>query len=154
MKLRRLALVDAKGVERVVLEADRTEVRMDGQVIKTKTARHGLTIHKSNGDEVGGIGILDNGYTAMVLDGYSAHGVRERVGFRVSPDGSSSFYVNDAKGQARAFLEVDDKSNTRFKLQDDQEHPQVDVLVQPDGKVEWKGVSAQEKQVASPPKGH
>ncbi|PTL81109.1 hypothetical protein DAT35_23545 [Vitiosangium sp. GDMCC 1.1324] len=142
MKLHRLAIVDDKGVERLVLEADSTEVRIDGKVQKVKKARHGLILFNANGDEVGGMSTIDGEGSAIILDGYMGNDVSERVGFVVKPDGSAYLFVNDGQRQERVHLGVDEARNTSFKLLDGQEQPRVDARVQPDGKTEWSGTGA------------
>ena len=59
LRVRRLAVVDEKGIERVVMSAPLPEPVINGKVGKRDTPMSGLLIYDPNGNERGGYGTSD-----------------------------------------------------------------------------------------------
>ena len=137
LKVRRLALVDANGVERLVLTTDSSHVRINGKVYKRRSPASGIILMNSKGDEVGGVAMLDDGTASFTLDGISASGVNERASLYVLPSGQSGVLVKDQQGHVRARMEVDPDANTVFELAGEDEKTSVTAKVTPDGKASW-----------------
>lgn len=135
IRIKRLALIDDNGIERVVLTTGSGEIQADGKSGQRRSPATGLILYNSKGNETGGIAVLDDGTTALVLDGYSQDGTHERASIYVLPDGKSGILLNDAKGNVRAKLGVDEKMNTVFELAGEDGKAKVSATVTPDGKV-------------------
>jgi len=123
IKVKRLTLVDSKGVERLIIVADSDTVRVNGNVYPRKPAVSGIIIQNPQGDEVGGFGSSDNGMAVMMLDSYSKHsqyGESERVGMIAMPDGMAGVLLTDLSGKMRSCIYTDEKMGTGFvfKAQD------------------------------------
>lgn len=71
ISVKRLALVDSNGVERLILATDSKTVRVNGKELPRGPAVSGIILQNSKGDEVGGMVTGDNGMAAIMLDGYS-----------------------------------------------------------------------------------
>ena len=134
LRVKRLALIDDNGVERVVLTTGSTHVQMNGRLYKRRSPGSGIILNNSKGDETGGIGMLDDGTISLTLDGYSKDGVNERVSMYVFPDGKSGILVKDTKGNVRARIGVDENMNTKLELAGADEKSKISAIVTPDGK--------------------
>jgi len=88
IKARRIALVDARGVERVVLGED--EGRQHGRSAA-------VWIYDETGAERGGFGTFENGQASMALDAPVGVGaaMRDRLGLIVSSTGGASIQLNN-----------------------------------------------------------
>lgn len=150
LRVRRLALVDSKGVERVILSADNIQpnfngkpwVRDNGAPIYRRSPVSGLILQDKNGTEVGGIGSSEDGMVALALDGYSKYlplGAGDRVGIFSAPDGTAGFLLNDLKGNTRTTITSGPDLSAELSIfsgRDDQ--PRIHGKVSLDGTVEWK----------------
>lgn len=134
LRVKRLALIDDNGVERLVLTTNSSDVQVNGKTYKRRSPASGIILNNAKGDEVGGIAMLDDGTASFTLDGYSKDGIAERASLYVFPDGTSGVIVKDTKGNIRAKLGVDEKMNTVFTLAGADEKAKVTATVQPDGK--------------------
>ena len=134
LRVRRLALVDAKGTERLILTTESSDVRINGKIYKRRSPAAGIILQNAKGDEVGGVAMLDDGTASFTLDGYSADGVNERASLYVLPDGRSGVLVKDSKGKIRAKMEVDPERNSVLQLAGEDEAPKVLAKVTADGK--------------------
>ena len=88
IKARRIALVDARGVERVVLGEDAG--RQHGRSAA-------VWIYDETGAERGGFGTFENGQASMALDAPVGVGaaMRDRLGLIVSSTGGASIQLNN-----------------------------------------------------------
>jgi hypothetical protein len=88
IKARRIALVDSRGVERVVLGEDAG--RQHGRSA-------GVLIFDETGAERGGFGTFENGQASMALDAPVGVGsaMRDRLGLIVSRNGGASVQLNN-----------------------------------------------------------
>ena len=91
---RRIDIVDEDGTIRMTLAAPTPAPIFDGIQYRRAFPVSGLTIYDEHGSERGGLGIADipGGAAVMALD----HTNIDAVGFRVMPDGSVSFMMNEA----------------------------------------------------------
>jgi hypothetical protein len=106
VKVRRLALVDANGTERLILTTESSDVRIHGKVYQRRSPAAGIIMQNADGNEVGGIAMLDDGTASFTLDGYHGKDVNERASLYVMPDGRSGVLVKDTKGEVRLQMEV------------------------------------------------
>ena len=89
VRARRIAVVDDRGVERVVIGQD-AEARVHGR-------SGAVWIYDGTGAERGGFGTFDNGQASFALDAPVGVGAatRDRLGLVVSKDGSASVQLNN-----------------------------------------------------------
>lgn len=118
LRIRRLALVDAKGIERVILVADSKTVNVNGRVYERSHAVSGVILQNTKGDEVGGMGTGDNGSAVIMLDGYSKTpaGESERVGIFVHADGKAGFTLNDLNGNQKIGMSSGPEADVEFEI--------------------------------------
>ncbi len=90
---RRLDIVDANGVIRITLAAPAPPPIVDGVQYKRAFPVSGITLFDSNGSERGGYGVADIEGSATVLT--QDHVNADAIGWRVMPDGSVSFVINE-----------------------------------------------------------
>jgi hypothetical protein len=76
---------------------------MGGKTQKRRSAFNGLVISDSNGNERGGIGMMDDGTLTMCFD----QNGRERACVYVLPNGRAGVLVNDTQGRDRISLAVE-----------------------------------------------
>jgi hypothetical protein len=89
---RRIDIVDEDGVIRMTLAAPTPAPIMDGIQYKRTFPVSGLVMYDKNGDERGGFGVADIEGSATVLA--QDHANADAIGWRVSPDGSVKFLIN------------------------------------------------------------
>jgi hypothetical protein len=105
LRVKRLAVVDSNGVERLILEADNQTLTVNGRRCRRDVKVAGLILQNARGDEMGGVATSDNGHAIMMLDGYAPgtkYGQSERVGIFSLADGTAGLVLNDAKGKENA----------------------------------------------------
>jgi hypothetical protein len=93
LTVRRLDVVDENGVIRMVLAAPTPPPIVDGIQYRRAFPVSGLVIYDNAGSERGGYGVADIEGTATVLAQDHAH--QDAIGWRVMPDGSVTFVVNE-----------------------------------------------------------
>lgn len=91
---RRIDIVDADGTIRMTLAGATPQPIIDGIQYKRAFNVAGLILYDDKGSERGGFGTADveGGMAVLALD----HPAMDAVGWRVSPDGSVSFVINQA----------------------------------------------------------
>lgn len=91
---RRIDIVDADGTIRMTLAADTPAPIIDGIQYRRAFGVSGLILYDEKGSERGGFGVadVDGGLAVLALD----HPAMDAIGWRVSPDGSVSFSINQA----------------------------------------------------------
>lgn len=91
---RRIDIVDADGTIRMTLAGTTPAPIIDGIQYKRAFDVAGLVIYDEKGSERGGFGTADieGGAAVLALD----HPAMDAIGWRVSPDGSVSFVINQA----------------------------------------------------------
>lgn len=91
---RRIDIVDEDGTIRMTLAADTPAPIIDGIQYRRAFGVSGLILYDEKGSERGGFGVadVDGGLAVLALD----HPAMDAIGWRVSPDGSVAFTVNQA----------------------------------------------------------
>lgn len=91
---RRIDIVDADGTIRMTLAAETPAPIIDGIQYRRAFGVSGLILYDDKGSERGGFGVadVDGGMAVLALD----HPAMDAIGWRVSPDGSVAFTVNQA----------------------------------------------------------
>jgi hypothetical protein len=89
---RRIDIVDENGVIRMTLAAPTPEPIIDGIQYKRAFPVSGFVVYDRNGSERGGFGVADIEGSAVVLA--QDHANVDAIGWRVMPDGSVSFMIN------------------------------------------------------------
>lgn len=91
---RRIDIVDADGTIRMTLSGETPAPIIDGIQYKRAFNVAGLILYDDKGSERGGFGTADveGGMAVLALD----HPAMDAIGWRVSPDGSVAFTINQA----------------------------------------------------------
>jgi hypothetical protein len=90
---RRVDIVDENGVIRMTLAAPTPAPILDGIQYKRAFPVSGLVMYDKNGSERGGFGVADIEGSAALLA--QDHANVDAIGWRVMPDGSVSFIINE-----------------------------------------------------------
>jgi hypothetical protein len=98
--VRRIDVVDENGVIRMVLAAPTPPPIIDGIQYKRAFPVSGITIYDKAGSERGGYGVADIEGSAAVLA--QDHVNQDAIGWRVMPDGSVTFVMNERQPIVRA----------------------------------------------------
>ena len=99
LTVRRLDVVDETGTIRMTLGAPTPLPIIDGVQYKRAFPVSGLVVYDKDGSERGGFGIADvAGSMAVVAQD---HANNDAIGWRIGPDGSVSFHVNERAPIAR-----------------------------------------------------
>lgn len=116
---RRIDIVDEDGTIRMTLAADTPAPIIDGIQYRRAFGVSGLILYDEKGSERGGFGVadVDGGLAVLALD----HPAMDAIGWRVSPDGSVTFTINQAPPLIREPALGDRlvpgvKTSTRIKL--------------------------------------
>jgi hypothetical protein len=97
-----MVILGDAGVDRVVLGAPVPEPQINGQAGTRVGRSTGFILNDENGDERGGMGVLDNdGRVTLGLD--YPHGSAEAISLAVLPD-ETSLQIHDSKTMVRAAL--------------------------------------------------
>lgn len=91
---RRIDIIDADGTIRMTLSGETPAPIIDGIQYKRAFNVAGLILYDDKGSERGGFGTADveGGMAVLALD----HPAMDAIGWRVSPDGSVTFSINQA----------------------------------------------------------
>lgn len=134
LELRRLSIVDEKGVPRIVLGAPQPDPQINGKRYKRRSPSHGIQFNDQNGDENGGIGTLDDGSKTFCFDAKQGDLPHERICAFVFADGKTGFLVKDENGTGRASLGLSSAAGqTDLTLSDKDGKPRISLRVEPDG---------------------
>lgn len=90
---RRIDIVDENGIIRMTLAAPTPSPIVDGIQYKRAFPVSGLVMYDKNGSERGGFGVADIEGSAALLA--QDHANVDAIGWRVMPDGSVSFVINE-----------------------------------------------------------
>jgi hypothetical protein len=148
-----LILVGENGADRVALGVPTPSPQVKGQVVKRISPGAGLVIDDPNGNERGGMGVLDSGRGVLCLDypdpiareavclavvpeaGFAGVAVNapsgdngERAEMAVLKDGTSILKLADTNGEERTMLVVHDESPAQFLILDPKANTKLDVL--------------------------
>jgi hypothetical protein len=147
LAVRRLDIVDEHGVIRAVLAADAPQPIVGGIQYKRKFPASGLLVFDRDGNERGGYAVADIEGSAALLTLDHANG--DAIGWRVLPDGSVGFILNERaplrrdatrggriapdQGGERVSLNVAADGTPSIALSDKQNRPRLRLTVTPEG---------------------
>lgn len=145
---RRIDIVDANGVIRMVLAAPTPDPIIDGVQYRRAFSVAGLTVFDAAGSERGGLGVADveGGMAVLALD----HPTTDAIGWRVLPDGAVKFMMNDrpehirepaigdrlipgVKNATRISLDIAADGQPSINLADSENRPRLRLTVTPEG---------------------
>jgi hypothetical protein len=124
LTVRRLDVVDERGVVRLTLAASSPDLIVGGVQYRRPVPVAGMVVFDKNGDERGGYGVADIPGSAVVaaLD----HANSDAIGWKVLPDGEVQFIVNQ-----RGTMRHDPKSGRLLPASDAKSR--IVMSVAPDG---------------------
>ncbi len=148
LAVRRLDIVDEKGIIRMSLGAPTPAPIIDGIQYKRAFPVSGLVIFDKDGNERGGFGVADIDGTAVVAAQDHVNG--DAVGWRIMPDGGVTFRINErptisrdaalggriapgTDGASRILLSVAPNGTPTIALADKQNHPRLRFTVTEQG---------------------
>ena len=146
--VRRIDLVDDKGVIRAILGASLPPPVIDGVQYKRIFPVAGMLLFDRNGNERGGYAVADIDGSAVSLASDHNNGDGDAIGWRVMPDGSVSFQMNEraairrdpAHGNlipgpapTRVLMSVAADGTPAIALQDKQDRPRLRLTLTPEG---------------------
>ena len=145
---RRIDIVDEDGTIRMTLAAETPAPIIDGIQYRRAFGVSGLILYDEKGSERGGFGVadVDGGMAVLALD----HPAMDAIGWRVSPDGSVAFTINQApplirepglgdrlvpgvETSTRIRLSVAADGTPAVALADKADRPRVRMTVTPEG---------------------
>src|SRR5262249_4086391 len=115
LRLHSLEIVDAKGVARLRLGAPTPDPMTGGKKSPRRSAMNGIQINDEKGDEMGGLGMLDDGSQVFCFDSRKA----EAVCMYSMPSGERGFSVTDNGGKDRTLMEIAADKSVSIKLNDE-----------------------------------
>ena len=148
LAVRRLDIVDEKGVIRMSMGAPTPAPIVDGIQYKRAFPVSGLTIFDKDGNERGGFGVADIEGTAVVAAQDHING--DAIGWRIMPDGSVTFQINErspvkreavlggriaptTSGTTRIRLNVASTGTPSIALADKEDRPRLRLTVTEQG---------------------
>lgn len=164
---RRIDIVDEDGTIRMTLAAPTPPPVIDGIQYRRAFDVGGLVLYDENGSERGGFGVADveGGAAVLALD----HPAMDAIGWRVMPDGSVSFVINQAppllrhpgldgklapgvSTPTRVKISVAADGQPAVALQDAQDRPRLRLTVTPEGygAIEFLNAEGQVVQTIAP----
>jgi hypothetical protein len=144
LRVRNLEIVDGSGVARMRLGTPLPDPSMGGKTSPRRSPLSGIQINDAKGDEMGGLGMLDDGSLILCFDSRTA----EAICMYVLPSGERGFSVADNQGKDRAIMALNPDKSVSLSLNDDQGKPKAQIqlssggspeirLTTPDGKLLW-----------------
>ena len=145
--VRRIDVVDENGTIRMMLAAPTPPPILDGIQYRRVFPVAGMVLFDKNGSERGGVGVADIEGSATVLAQDHVNG--DAVGWRVMPDGSVSFQMNEraaivrepglgnrivpAAGASRITMNIAANGTPSIALADKQDRPRLRLTVTDEG---------------------
>jgi len=129
-----IVLIGENGADRVVIGAPTPDGQANGRIIKRIVGASGLVVNDGDGNERGGLAVLDNGRGVACLD-YPAPAVAEAICMGVVPDqGFAGLLISaaTANNEDRAQIGVLKDGTSLLRLADTNGKDRVMVLVQGD----------------------
>lgn len=169
LAVHRIDIVDDQGVIRAILAADTPPPIVDGIQYKRAFPAAGLILFDRDGNERGGVAAADlkDGGTAVVAAEDHANG--DAIGWRIMPDGSISFVMNErgtlrrdpalgnrlapaTDGATRVKMSVAADGTPAIALADKQDRPRLRLTVTPQGygAIEFLDADGQVVQTIAP----
>ncbi|HWY43005.1 MAG TPA: hypothetical protein VNX66_05880 [Candidatus Sulfotelmatobacter sp.] len=125
LRVRSLEIVDRAGIARMRLGAPVPDPVMGGKSSPRRSPQNGIQINDANGDEMGGIGMLDDGSLIFCFDSRKA----EATCMYSLPSGERGFSVTDNNGKDRALMEIKADKSVGVTLNNEEEKPLAIVRV-------------------------
>jgi hypothetical protein len=101
LRVRKLIIVDDKGRDRIVIASPVPDPKVMGKVTPRRVPGTGIQINDTNGNERGGMALLDDGTFLVGIDDDSC---RERAHLYFIPQRGAGLYVQDGKDQAHVSM--------------------------------------------------
>ena len=144
LRLRSLEIVDSAGVARMRFGAPVPDPVSDGKTSVRRSAESGIQLNDAKGNEIGALGMLDDGSTILCFDTHNA----EATCMYVLPSGERGFSVTDDHGKDRAVMLLNADKSVSVSLNDEQGKSKAAVrlgkgavpeiqLTTSDGKLLW-----------------
>jgi hypothetical protein len=130
LRVRSVAVVDERGIERVLIAAPLPDPVSGGKSSPRRSAAYGLQFNDAKGNEFGGITIADDGALVHCFDW--AQG--EATCMFAMPSGEAGFEVKAPKGKTRGQLLLSPNGDVSLKLNDQDERLRALMSVSADGK--------------------
>jgi hypothetical protein len=119
LKTHALSIVDSNGVVRLSLGAPVPNPVVEGKTKERRAQATGIIFKDAEGNERGGIGMLDDGSMNLCFDDAKT----ERNCLFFMPKFGNGIAFNDTKGDSRAILYHDTNGAAHLLLRDDQGRP-------------------------------
>lgn len=126
-----IILIGENGADRVAIGDPTPAPQASGKVVQRIAPGTGLVVDDAQGNERGGIGVLDNGRSAVCMD-YPTPIDRDAVCIGVLPGAFAGLIVNAPKGDEgeRAMMAVMNDGTSIMKLSDTDANERAMLLVQ------------------------
>lgn len=141
LRVRRLALIDSRGVERLILVTQNKQLMFKGEPWDRRSPVSGIILQNAHGDEVGGMATSEDGMAAIVLDSYSDYtkwGGSDRVALFSSADGTAGIALNDLKQQARMLITSGPAIDVDLRLLNQEGQAPIRGKIAADGIANWE----------------
>jgi hypothetical protein len=116
LRVRSLEIVDSAGVPRMRLGAPVPDPVIDGKSSPRRSPEAGIQLNHAKGNEIGGLGMLDDGSTILCFDTRTS----EATCMYVLPSGERGFSVSDDHGKDRALMKLNADKTVSISLNDEQ----------------------------------
>jgi hypothetical protein len=151
LRLRSLEIIDSAGVARLRLGAPVPDPMTDGKTSPRRSPQSGIQFNDARGNEIGGLGMLDDGSIILCFDTHSS----EATCMYVLPSGERGFSVTDDHGKDRAVMVLNADKSVSVSLNDERGKPKAAIrlgkgaapeiqLTTSDGKLLWTTPHAKE----------
>ena len=115
LRLRTLEIVDSAGVARMRLGAPVPDPVTNGKSSPRRSPQTGIQLNDAKGNEIGGLGMLDDGSTILCFDTHTS----EAACMYVLPSGERGFSVGDDQGKDRALMILSADKTVSISLNDE-----------------------------------
>jgi hypothetical protein len=112
LRVRRLAVVDENGTERIVLAAPLSDPQMMGEILPRRVPATGLQINDAVGNERGGVVMLEDGSFVVGIDDEQGH---ERAHLYYLPERGVGLLLQGAEGHGQISLTLPAKGDQAGK---------------------------------------
>jgi hypothetical protein len=147
LTLRSLAVIDEKGIERIRIAAPLPDATEGGKPQQRRSPASGIQLNDANGNERGGLAMLDDGTLTLCFDSKSA----EAACMYVMPSGERGFVVTDDRGKDRAQLVISAEGTPQLLLKDNTERTRANLRVPAEGSPEIRLLNEKGNAVWSAP---
>jgi len=148
LRLRSLEIVDSTGVARMRLGAPVPDPVTGGKSSPRRSPQAGIQLNDAKGNEIGGLGMLDDGSTILCFDTRTS----EATCMYVLPSGERGFSVSDDSGKDRAIMKLNADKTVSISLNDEQGKSNAIVRLKKAGAPEIQLTTSDGKLVWTNPK--